>query len=45
MFVCLHMRGATAHEGQVGRVCWRIPYRRFGGLRRGRVYLAPHEEE
>jgi hypothetical protein len=43
MYVNLHMRGATAHEGQVGRVCWRIPFRRFGGLRKMKIYLEPED--
>lgn len=40
------MRGATAYEGQVGRVCYRVPYWRF--MRVGcwpSLYLAPKEPE
>lgn len=40
-----YMRGATAHEGQIGRVCWRMPFLKF--LRAGcrpRVYLEPKED-
>ncbi len=24
-----YMRGATAHEGQIGRLAWRFPFWRF----------------
>lgn len=40
------MRGATAYEGQIGRVCYRVPYWRF--MRVGcwpSLYLAPKEPE
>lgn len=35
---------ATAWEAQAGRVCLRIPFRRFGGIRRGSIYLAPKDD-
>lgn len=34
-------RGATAYEAQIGRLCLRLPFRRFGGLRKARLYLEP----
>ncbi len=41
-----YMKGATAHEGQVGRIAWRLPFWRF--LRVGCrpcVYITDEEGE
>lgn len=37
-----YMKGAIAHEGQIGRLVWRIPFWRFfrGGAMAA-IYLTP----
>jgi hypothetical protein len=42
MVFILHMKGATAHEGQIGRIAWRLPYWRYLKVGcRPSIYIAP----
>jgi hypothetical protein len=46
MTFILHMRGATGHEGQIGRVWWHIAYRRFRGpWRNSFIRIAPRDDD